>query len=52
LAEMAAVIAFGSPEQRQKRIACYQNLLEGPVVRMKYDDLDEAVACLASMIRS
>jgi hypothetical protein len=50
LAELASVIAFGSPETRQERIACYENLLQVPTFRMKYNDLDSAVDCLAGMV--
>jgi hypothetical protein len=52
LAELASAIPFGSPEYRQTRIAHYRNLLEVPVARMTYSDLDEAVDRLGNLVRS
>ena len=52
LGELASVIAYGSPEDRELRIAHYRNLLEVPVFRLRYDGLNEAVDCLTSMVRN
>jgi hypothetical protein len=48
--ELSAVICFGRPEQRQARISDHRNLLEVPVVQMRYEDLEGAVDCLAAMV--
>jgi hypothetical protein len=50
LEELSAVICYGRPEARSARIADYRNLLEVPVVQMRYDDLEEAIDCLAEMV--
>jgi hypothetical protein len=52
LEELSAVIAFGRPEQRKARISHYRNLLEVPVFQMHYEDLEEAVNCLAVAVRN
>jgi hypothetical protein len=52
LKDLASVIAFGSPEHRQVRLAQYRNLLEVPVVGMRYEDLDQAVQTLTAMVRN
>jgi hypothetical protein len=52
LKELSAVISFGSPEQRETRIAHYRNLLDVPVVRMRYDRLEDAVDCLEATVRN
>jgi hypothetical protein len=52
LARLTRTIWCGSAEYRQARIAEYRNLLEVPVVRVRYSDLGSAVDCLERMVRS
>jgi hypothetical protein len=52
LRDLAAIICYGPPEHREARIAQYRNLLEVPVYRMRYEGLEEAVDCLANIVRS
>jgi hypothetical protein len=51
LGQLASVISFGSPEDRRTRVEHYRNLLEVPVVRLRYDGLEEAVERLRAMVR-
>jgi hypothetical protein len=51
LNEMASVICYGSPEHRETRISHYKNLLEVPVMQMRYESLEDAVDCLTGMVR-
>jgi hypothetical protein len=48
---LAGAIAFGSTEDRQRRLMAYRNLLDVPTVRLRYGDLDGAVGCLADLVR-
>jgi hypothetical protein len=52
LCHFESIIAYGSPEDRATRIAHYRNLLEVPTLRLQYDDLEEAVDCLTTMVRT
>jgi hypothetical protein len=52
LDELSAVISYGPPEHRKARISHYRNLLEVPVFQMHYEDLEEAVNCLAAVVRN
>ena len=52
LEELSAIISYGRPEQREAWISDYRNLLEVPVVQMQYEDLEEAVDCLAALVRN
>jgi hypothetical protein len=51
LAEMALTISFGTPEDRAARLSHYRHLLEAPVMRMEYSELEDAVDCLENLVR-
>jgi hypothetical protein len=51
LAEMAMTMPFGTPEERAARLSYYRHLLEAPLMRMEYSDLDDAVDCLENLVR-
>lgn len=51
LTEMAMPITLGTAEDRAARLSHYRHLLEAPVMRMEYSDLDEAVDCLENLVR-
>jgi HPr Serine kinase C-terminal domain len=52
LQELSSVICYGRTEQREARVSHYRNLLQVPVCQMRYQDLEEAVDCLAAMVRN
>jgi len=52
LDQLAEAIPFGSAQDRENRVMDYRNLLDVPTYKIRYSDLDGAVGCLASMMRS
>ena len=46
------VLTYGEPEVRDAQKASLRNLLTANLVELSYSDLDSAVSCLESMVRS